>query len=289
MKFARKISIMLSLLFVGLSLTACSKKEPQAAKASNKITLAYKEWDDAIASTFVVGEVLQNMGYQVEMVPLDNTFMWKSVADGSADAMVTAWLPTTNGPEYKRYKNQVDLIGESLPGGAKAGYIVPSYMSVNSIADLKDEANKTITGMEPGAGITANAEKTLKRYSNLKGFKLMPSSSGAMFSALDKAIKNKEEIIITGWMPHWSFNKYDIKILDDPQGTISAPETISTIARKGLKDDKPEAFNVLKNFKWDLADINEIMVKLSDNVDPKQAAHEWIEKNPEKVASWKAS
>ncbi|KRN04751.1 glycine betaine ABC transporter glycine betaine-binding protein [Holzapfeliella floricola DSM 23037 = JCM 16512] len=284
---------MLSLLLVGLSITACSSKKTSQVQdtqpSSNKIRLAYKEWDDAISSTFVVGEVLQDMGYQVEMVPLDNIFMWKSVADGSADAMVTAWLPTTNGPEYKRYKNNVDIIGESLVDGAKAGFIVPSYMSVNSIADLKNEANKTITGMEPGAGITANAEKTLKRYPNLKGFKLMPSSSGAMFSALDKAIKNKEEIIITGWMPHWSFNKYDIKVLDDPQGTISAPETITTIARKGLKEDKPEAFKVLQNFKWDLPDINEIMVKLSDNVDPKKAAREWIEKNPEKVASWKQS
>ncbi|WP_272481156.1 glycine betaine ABC transporter substrate-binding protein [Holzapfeliella floricola] len=141
MKFARKISIMLSLLLVGLSITACSSKKTSQVQdtqpSSNKIRLAYKEWDDAISSTFVVGEVLQDMGYQVEMVPLDNIFMWKSVADGSADAMVTAWLPTTNGPEYKRYKNNVDIIGESLVDGAKAGFIVPSYMSVNSIADLK--------------------------------------------------------------------------------------------------------------------------------------------------------
>ena len=44
------------------------------------------------------------------------------------------------------------------------------YMAVDSIADLSDEAGKkkkTITGIEPGAGVVAAAENTVATYDNL--------------------------------------------------------------------------------------------------------------------------
>ena len=50
---------------------------------------------------------------------------------------------------------------------------------------------------------------------NLSDWQVETSSSGAMVVALDKAIKNKEDIVITGWSPHWMFAKYDLKYLKD--------------------------------------------------------------------------
>ncbi|WP_302183295.1 glycine betaine ABC transporter substrate-binding protein, partial [Salmonella enterica] len=54
---------------------------------------------------------------------------------------------------------------------------------------------------------------------NLKDWKLVPSSSVAMTVALGEAIKQHKDIVITGWSPHWMFNKYDLKYLADPKGT----------------------------------------------------------------------
>ena len=53
----------------------------------------------------------------------------------------------------------VDL-GANLKG-AKVGLVVPSYMKVDAISDLSDEAGKKITGIEPGAGVVAGAKKTI--------------------------------------------------------------------------------------------------------------------------------
>ncbi len=250
------------------------------------INLAYVEWDSEVASTNVLGEVLKEMGYKVNMTPLDNAIMWESVSKGESDAMVSAWLPKTHKAQFEQYKSSLDPLNANLKG-AKVGLVVPSYMDVNSIDELTDEAGKSITGIEPGAGVVAAAEETMKAYPNLNDWKLETSSSGAMVIALDQAIKNKKPIVITGWSPHWMFSKYDLKYLEDPKQTMGNEESIKTMARKGLKKDQPEAYNVIKNFNWETKDIESIMLKVNNGDSPEEAAKEWIKNNPDKVSEWK--
>ena len=251
-----------------------------------EINLAYVEWDSEIASTHVVGEVLEDMGYDVKLTPLDNAIMWEAVSKGEADAMVSGWLPTSHAAQYERYgKDLVDL-GVNLEG-AKMGLVVPSYMNVNSIEDLSGEAKKTITGIESGAGIMAATEKALEGYSNLKGWNVLPSSSGAMTVALEQAIKNKEDIIVTGWSPHWKFVKYDLKYLDDPQGTYGGEESIHTFVRNGLEKDAPEAYKMLDAFNWTTEDMESVMLDINEGMSPEEAAEKWIKENKDRVEQWK--
>lgn len=126
--------------------------------------------------------------------------------------MVGAWLPTTHGTLYEEYENQIDDLGANLTG-VKVGLVVPSYMDVTSISDLTTQANQTITGIESGAGVVSAANTTIETYSNLSNWTLSTSSTGAMTTALEQAIANKEEIVITSWSPHWMFSKYDLKYL----------------------------------------------------------------------------
>lgn len=101
-----------------------------------EIELVYVEWDSAIASNYVVGQVLENLGFNVTLTPIDNAIMWKSVANGEADAMLAGWLPLTHGDLYEQYKDKLVNLGESL-SGAKIGLVVPKYMEIDSIEDLK--------------------------------------------------------------------------------------------------------------------------------------------------------
>ncbi|HLT56082.1 MAG TPA: glycine betaine ABC transporter substrate-binding protein [Bacillota bacterium] len=250
-----------------------------------KVELVYVEWDTEIASTHVVGKVLEDLGYDVELTPLDNAVMWEAVATGEADGMVAAWLPGTHGAQMEQYGDQVVDLGPNLEG-AKIGLVVPSYMDVNSIADLSEEAGQVITGIEPGAGVVAASERALDEYENLDGWVVETSSSGAMATALGQAIQNEEEIIVTGWSPHWKFQKYDLKYLEDPNGTFGDEEYIGTMVREGLEEDMPEVYKVLDNFYWDTADMEEVMLAIQDGADPADAAAEWVEANPDLVAEW---
>lgn len=220
------------------------------------------------------------------LTPLDNAIMWEAVSKGEADAMVAGWLPHTHASQYEKYKDDLDELGENL-AGAKIGLVVPSYMTdINSIEDLTDQANKQITGIEPGAGIMGATEKALTEYENLADWELLQSSSGAMTVALDQAIKNEEEIVVTGWSPHWKFASYDLKYLEDPKGVYGGEETINTFARVGLEEEMPTAYKVIDAFHWTSEDIEEVMLEIHGGVDPEEAAAKWVEENAEKVAEW---
>ena len=107
-----------------------------------------------------------------------------------------------------------------------------------------------------------------------------------MTASLKKAYDKEEPIIITGWTPHWMFAKYDLKFLEDPEGSYGGEEEIHTIGRLGLSDDLPEAHAVLKNFNWLQEDMNDVMVEVIDGEDAKVAAQNWIDANEDKVSEW---
>ncbi|MBP1925673.1 glycine betaine/proline transport system substrate-binding protein [Sedimentibacter acidaminivorans] len=101
----------------------------------DEVKLAYVAWDTEIASTNVIGLVLEDMGYDVTLTQVDAGPMWAAVASGDADAIVAAWLPGTHEKYMSDYKEQVEDLGPNLEE-AKIGLVVPAYMDINSIEDL---------------------------------------------------------------------------------------------------------------------------------------------------------
>ncbi|MEJ6347946.1 ABC transporter permease/substrate binding protein [Holzapfeliella sp. He02] len=280
-------TIVALVVLVGGFITQTVVASQSGTTSKGNITLAYFEMDDAVATTNVAAQILRDAGYNVDATPLDNSVMWQAVANKQADALLAGWLPLTHKAQYEKFKDQLDLLGANYEG-AQLGLVVPSYMNVNSIDDLKDQANKTIVTNEPGSGATAATKSVIDQYANLKdnGWKIESSSTGAMAVSLGQAIKNHKEIIISGWTPHWIFGEYDVKFLQDPKKGFGESETINTFARQGLKDDKPEAYNILKQFKWSDQDINEVMLAIRAGKSPQDASKDWISKNQDKVNTW---
>jgi glycine betaine/proline transport system substrate-binding protein len=147
------------------------------------------------------------------------------------------------------------------------------------------QTNYHIIGIEPGAGIMAQANKAIKDY-QLDDWQLAEGSSAAMAAELKKAYDHKKPIIITGWAPHWMFSTYDLKFLKDPNKSFGEVEGIHTIVRKGLKQDAPGAYTILDQFTWKPADMEKVMMDIKDRMDPSEAADKWIKANGDKVAQW---
>ena len=83
-----------------------SKEGATSVGDGQEIELAYVEWDTEVAATNVIGKVLEDLGYDVKVTPLDNAIMWEAVSTGEADAMVSAWLPGTHGSPVCRVWRQ---------------------------------------------------------------------------------------------------------------------------------------------------------------------------------------
>lgn len=259
------------------------------AESKGTVHLAYVEWSSEVASTNVMRVLLEQAGYDVKMTSLAAAAMWQSVATGDADALLAAWLPTTHKDYYESLGDQIDDVGVNLDG-TKLGLAVPQYSKLNSIEDLQDKANaeavnKEIIGIDPGAGLQRLTEDVVKDY-DLK-VRLRDGTDATMTAALGNAIENNEDIVVTAWTPHWMFARWDIKYLDDPKGIYGGAEQIHTIARKGLKEDMPEAYAILQNFKWTPEDMGEVMLMNEQGGgDPYDNAKKWVAEHPEKVNAW---
>lgn len=273
--------------FTALALVAGFTATTAQAQDQGTIRLAYVEWSDAIASTNVVRAVLEQAGFEVETTSLSAAAMWQSMATGDADAMTTAWLPTTHTDYYDRLQDQVDDLGPNFDG-TKLGFVVPAYSDMETIADINDYVDAldgTITGIDPGAGIMGITENVIDAYQLDVG---LQSGSGAIMTAeLQNAINEDEEIVVTGWTPHWKFARWDLKYLEDPQNAFGGAEQIHTIARQGLEEDMPDAYAILDAFEWTSEQMGEVqLMNQEEDSDPYENAKQWVEENQDIVSEW---
>jgi glycine betaine/proline transport system substrate-binding protein len=146
----------------------------------------------------------------------------------------------------------------------------------------------TITGIEPGAGISVKTEEAIEEYDSLQGWNVDFSSTGALMTQLQQAIDNEEPIIITGWNPHWMFAQYpDMKYLDDPKEIYGGEEGIYSFARHGFEEDHPEAFKLIEQFEWEVEDMEEVMFTANETgKEIEEVGRQWAQENEEKTSAW---
>jgi glycine betaine/proline transport system substrate-binding protein len=287
-----------------LGLVALTALPVQAAK--DTVKLAYVEWSSEIASTNVVKAVLQEkMGYHCEITAMKADEMWKAVSEGEVDAMVAAWLPLTHKHYYEQYEGQFKDLGPNLEG-AKIGLVVPNvtlgrqtaatglrnkpYIKAESIPDLKDYASKfhrMIVGIDPESGVMKKTEEAMRVY-GLDNYTLIKGSEKSMTKALGEAISKQQWIVVTGWVPHWKFARWELKFLEDPENVYGEQEHINTVVRQGLQEDMPEVFEFLDNFSWSPEAMGQLMIWIHDDdgMFPYEKALRYLRTHEDQVDSW---
>jgi glycine betaine/proline transport system substrate-binding protein len=293
------------LLFVAL--TCLTTYFPNLSPAAEKnVRLAYVEWSETIASTNMVQAVLQEkMGYKCEIIPMTADKMWQAVAEKEVDAMVAAWLPSTHGHYYDAVKNRVENLGPNMKG-TRIGLVVPDitvgrqtaasgqrnapYITVDSITQLNAYARKfngRIIGIDPEAGIMKKTKQAIEAY-GLSNFRIVEGSEVSMTAELSNAISKQRWIVVTGWVPHWMFARWNLKFLEDPKGVYGGMERIDTIVRKGLKDDLPEVYAFLDNYFLDPEELGQLMIWIQEDegMYPYDKCLRFIRHHSEKIESW---
>jgi len=256
--------------------------------AADKVDLVYSEWSTNIASINVIRVVLETMGYDVNLFPVDPETLWRAVAEGNVDGMVSGWVPHRLLTELR---TQVNDLGPNLEN-VRVGLVVPKYVTIDSIAELNSHADKfggRIIGIETDTDLMKKTNRTIleKDYKyNLDKFTLMAGNEKIMINILEAAINNNQWVVITGWTPHLKFSQ--LKYLHDPENLYAGSlEQVNTIVRKGLQEDLPEVYKILDNFYWTIADMEQVMLwNQEPNADPYQSAKRWVQENQDKVRKW---
>jgi glycine betaine/proline transport system substrate-binding protein len=163
-------------------------------------------------------------------------------------------------------------------------------MDVESISDLKSEAmaeklDGTITGIDPGAGLTRLSKQAIEDYGLSDMYNLQTSSGAGMTAALERAVRNEAPIVVTGWSPHWKFGAYDLKYLEDPENTLGSFERIHAIARQGFYQDNIDAAMTLSRMYIPLEDLQAAMYDAQET-SYEEAVDKYIENNEDRVSYW---
>ena len=291
-KHKKQIAMVLITIFMSFVLVGCGEQTETpgdtAGTENQPVRLLYVEWACATATTHVIADILENeFDYPVELTPVSAALMYEGLANGDGDAFFCAWLPITHKDYMDKLGDRMVDLGPNLEG-AKLALTVPDYVDIDSIEEMnsvKDKFNGEIIGIDPGAGIMRCAEQAIKDY-NLD-YTLMEGSDATMVAALKSAIDRNEWVVVTGWIPHWKFARWDLKTLNDPKLSFGEAETINTIVRTGLQEDRPDLYEFFDKFEWSSDDLSRAMVLVEENEgDTKKAAHQWVEENQELVQSW---
>lgn len=264
-----------------------------SASAAEPIKLAITDWADVLATANVAKYVLETkLNQPVKFVNADIGIQFQGVARGDLDIMVGGWLPVTHAVYYAKYKNDLDDVGIIYTGG-RNGWAVPAYVpesELSSIADLnkpevKSKLDSTIQGIGPGSGLMQASEKTVQAY-GLSGYNLQSSSEAGMLAAVSRAYQQKQWVVATVWSPHWLWQKWQMRYLKDPKGTLGGEEQIHAFASKQFAGKFPRADVFFKHFKLTLADVEAIEFDGNSTNDYAAAAKKFVDAHPDKVKAW---
>ncbi|NLZ95425.1 MAG: glycine/betaine ABC transporter, partial [Bacteroidales bacterium] len=139
-----------------------------------------------------------------------------------------------------------------------------------------------IIGVGGGAGIHADTYRAIEEY-DLE-LEQITSSGPAMVAALQKATRNKDWIVVTGWKPHLKWIQYDLKYLDDPKG-IYPTDVCAILSRRGFEEDMPEVADFFKKFNLTDDQLNGLMEQI-ENIGDEAGARIWYDANKDLVESW---
>ncbi|MFG2536804.1 ABC transporter permease/substrate binding protein [Streptomyces sp. NPDC048511] len=262
----------------------------QGKDAGKTVNMGYFPWDEAIASTYLWQNMLEDRGYKTSVKQLDPGPLYTGLAQGQLDVQFDSWLPTTHKDYWDRYKDNLTDLG-SWYGPTSLELSVPSYVKgIDSLEDLKGQGKKfngKIIGIESSAGMMGTLNKKVLKEYGLEGeYEVVSSSTSSMLAELNRSIKKKEPVVVTLWSPHWAYGKHDLKKLEDPKGAWGKGEQIHTVAKKDFAKDFPELTGWLKDFKLSEAQLASLEVEIQKGGagKEKESARRWMDANPDVVA-----
>ena len=258
------------------------------------LTLGYLDWNENVANATLTKVLLEeDLGYdRVELKLADGVKeVYGELIDGQTDAFQDAWMP--NHQEYvDEGKGRIEVLQAPwYVGKTKYGIAVPDYMKgVDSISDIDHSGTDMILGLEPGTVLMERiASDVIPRY-HLSTY-LVQGSTPAMLAELQQSYRMQEPIVFLAWKPHWMNRAYRFHYLSDPKnamGPFNEPQTIHTVARKGLADDDPAAYALMDHMRLDADHVAELEISINNAANPEAGVRSWLkEKNHgELVRPW---
>lgn len=279
------------------------------------IKLAISEWTGQHITTHIAGNILTDMGYDVEYITAGNYPQFTALADGDLAATLEVWSNNT-GDVYPKMRDAGKVVDIGPLGlETREGWMYPKHMEemCPGLPDweaLKDCKDKLVTAETfPKGRILAypadwgtRSETIIKKLG--LDYKAVPAGSeGALVAELKSAEARETPLVMMFWGPHWVFAEVDAEWVElpayapecetdpswgpNPDVTgdcgVEAPKTLK-VAWSGFEDKWPAAWEFLSEFQMNTAEQEAMMKAIDEDGRPvEEVTAEWVEEN---AATW---
>jgi len=253
------------------------------------VTIAvFNGWDEGIAASELWKAVLTEQGYDVTLEYADPAPVYSGLTTDDYDVTLDTWLPITHADYIEQYGDDLVDLG-AWNDDAKLTIAVNEDAPVDSLDDLAAKADlfgNRLVGIEPGSGLNRVTEDEVIPTYGLDGMEYLTSSTPAMLAELTAATKAGENIAVTLWRPHWAYDAFPLKDLEDPKGALGDAEGIHAFGGKSFDESFPTLSGWLQDFEMDselLFSLENAMFNESDSDDYGPVVEQWIADNQEYV------
>ena len=288
-------------LAVALGLAACSSDSDasDAPRLDNgdleTISIGvHTGWDEGIAVSHLFKVMLEDEGYTVDTTEAEAGVVYTGLTGGDFDVNFDMWLPNTHADYLEQYGDEMEMLGVWYDD-AKLTIAVNEDSPITSLDELAAQADTVgnrIVGIESGAGLTRVTQDDVIPGYGLEDMEFIVSSTPAMLAELKGATDAGEDIAVTLWRPHWAYDAYPVRDLEDPKGLLGEAEEINSVGREDFAKDYPTAASWIGAFELtdeQLFSLENIMFNENNGSDPDASAKEWLEQNPTFVDDLKAA
>lgn len=273
-----------------LALTGCTTdgSSDGASNSKGTVTIGMFNWDEDIAVTHLWKAVLEEQGYEVDITTADPGPVFQGLANGDFDTVLDIWLPLTHESYIEMYGDKIVELG-AWNNEARNAIAVNADAPIDSLEELAANADlfgNQLVGIEAGAGLTKATEEAVVPGYGLENMEYVISSTPAMLTELDTAMGKGDNIVVTLWQPHWAFDAYDLKVLEDPLESLGSAESIYSYGSSTFKEEFPEVAEWISNFEMSSDQLHSLEAMMFNDYtgdDYAPIVAEWISENQEYV------
>lgn len=314
---SKRFSYMAVMVLLALvwGLAACGAA-PQEEAAKPVLKLVSNPWSASELNVAVAKILLEEqLGYQVEVIQLDESTQFPAIGGGDAHASLEVW-PSGHAADKATYIDEQKVVEDGGPLGpvGKISWYVPQYVIDQhpELASWEGYADPALAGLfataetgDKGQFLAGDPGWTqydgdIIRNLGLDLQVVVAGSEEAVLAALDAVYSRQDPILFYFWTPHSIHARYDLTPVQLPpysevcyttaeSGGVDCdypPDVLYKIFWSGLKDYAPEAYTFLKNMNYSTEDQIQMIAAVElDGKPVDQAAREWIDGHE---AMWKA-
>ncbi|WP_246209648.1 ABC transporter substrate-binding protein [Pikeienuella piscinae] len=282
------------------------------------IIIVQNNWTSQLVTSTIVGNVLEEMGYEVEYAPADSQLQFAAIAAGDMHFQIEAW----EGSMKSAFEAAVEegmIDAGTHEAVTREEWWIPKY-----VLDVCPEAGDW-KGLDACAEIFATAETAPKgrfvgppadwgknyadriKALNMNFTAINVGQAATLWAELQSAYDRKEPIVLFSWTPNFVESKFDGEFVnfpepepacfDDPSwgpnpeatGDCGAPHKawLKKAMWSGLEENAPKAAKFLRNVNFTNAQLADAAYMVDvDGMSPEEAAEKWAEENPDIIAGW---